>query len=1019
MKIVLSLYIILLIAAFGYGQGHIKLVTNYTGEVRKIPGINTSQQDFSAILHDGMVYFASAREPNMINYHENNWSNTHKINMYKGEIKNINQFYDVSTSNITPFFEIQDEYTHVGPISFSVTGDSLFFTKVPRKLIDRKIRVLKPQIYLLKRVNGIWEKNSQLLPFNNPLYSFGHPYFDSKTQTLYFSSNKKGGKGGKDIYQVAIKDGQWEAPVGVKNVNTTANEVFPFVDHEGTIFFSSDKNQGKGGLDVYFLVKNTLESYNVEYLNSSADDFGLFIFESGNFGFLSSNRDGNDDLFLISIKKERNIKNGLFGKLKYRKLNEKIEQPLTVHLLNENRESIQNTLVDENGEFEFFDLKNERDYIVKAKSKTELELVIYDNEGNPDERLLADDNDEFIYRMVDMNDIGDLNLLQIQTDGTAKMAGRFLYEDNIHKDPGVLTVNLLDENGQIAHTILADSMGYFTFKDLPADKNYIIQLEEKNKALTLVIFNETNKIVERLKDDGSGNYLFRKLKVLRINSAKNKNYLREEAFTFGTDFINGDFDKNGNDFISNEGVQVFVYNENNELVDTIFADANGEFKYRKLSGIENYIFKLSELDEQIDMSAFSLKIVDENGDFLKEILSNNSGEFEYRSLDFINVNSAVTMNILEEGSFDLFSDLNQYGGQLKRKDGKSFPVAGIQINVYDKNNVLQVTKSIDADGSFNFDDREDIEGYRFEIINAPADLNLGDLSIAINDFDGELLTEIVANENGEFVFNKLDAIQSKIDKMSNLEENFELIFEISGNYDYDDKEGYFKNKLKVLAYDGNGNLIGEVYTDEKGRFAFRKLPGVSSVLFKLADLEESYDLSKFSLFVEGEDGKQLAKLRSSEKGFFVYKPMGFATPLPLELKEQMDESNHDKIFGNSALDLSSDIESLYYGSNKTQPNSSDLIKLEKMLILMEINTNSTLEINSYADSRASDKYNLILSERRGEWIKSYLVGKGIGENRIVINAYGEGKLVNDCGDGVDCLDKLHALNRRSEVRLIN
>ena len=48
-----------------------------------------------------------------------------------------------------------------------------------------------------------------------------------------------------------------------------------------------------------------------------------------------------------------------------------------------------------------------------------------------------------------------------------------------------------------------------------------------------------------------------------------------------------------------------------------------------------------------------------------------------------------------------------------------------------------------------------------------------------------------------------------------------------------------------------------------------------------------------------------------------------------------------------------------------------------------------------------------------------MVKKGVDASRIVINAYGEGKLVNDCADGVDCADKEHALNRRAELRVIN
>ena len=46
MKSVFTLNIMLLISLFSFGQGHIKLVTNYTGDVRKIPGLNTTQQEF-------------------------------------------------------------------------------------------------------------------------------------------------------------------------------------------------------------------------------------------------------------------------------------------------------------------------------------------------------------------------------------------------------------------------------------------------------------------------------------------------------------------------------------------------------------------------------------------------------------------------------------------------------------------------------------------------------------------------------------------------------------------------------------------------------------------------------------------------------------------------------------------------------------------------------------------------------------------------------------------------------------
>ena len=78
-----------------------------------------------------------------------------------------------------------------------------------------------------------------------------------------------------------------------------------------------------------------------------------------------------------------------------------------------------------------------------------------------------------------------------------------------------------------------------------------------------------------------------------------------------------------------------------------------------------------------------------------------------------------------------------------------------------------------------------------------------------------------------------------------------------------------------------------------------------------------------------------------------------------------------------------------------------------------------IELRSFTDSRASDTYNLRLSERRARAAFDYLVRKGIGPSRLEARGYGESELVNDCSNGIDCNESDHRLNRRTEFKILS
>ncbi len=91
----------------------------------------------------------------------------------------------------------------------------------------------------------------------------------------------------------------------------------------------------------------------------------------------------------------------------------------------------------------------------------------------------------------------------------------------------------------------------------------------------------------------------------------------------------------------------------------------------------------------------------------------------------------------------------------------------------------------------------------------------------------------------------------------------------------------------------------------------------------------------------------------------------------------------------------------------------------RLLPVLAQNPGVKLEIASHTDSRGTDASNQDLSERRAQAVVNYLQTKGINSSLLVANGYGEKRLKNRCADGVSCTEREHAVNRRTEFRLIN
>ncbi|HRH56109.1 MAG TPA: LysM peptidoglycan-binding domain-containing protein [Chitinophagales bacterium] len=182
-------------------------------------------------------------------------------------------------------------------LSFVQDGNAVVFSA--KEISSKKEKQKNEKIYFADNLGGNF-LNVKPYPFNADAFSSKNPSFDTEGKTLYFSSNQTGGFGGFDIWESKLENGKWTKPVNTgKLLNTAADEINPFMVQDGqnhTLYFSSDREGGFGGFDIYTAKNNTGIWQDVEMqpapVNSAGDDISIIYDNEVKTGYFSSNRMG-------------------------------------------------------------------------------------------------------------------------------------------------------------------------------------------------------------------------------------------------------------------------------------------------------------------------------------------------------------------------------------------------------------------------------------------------------------------------------------------------------------------------------------------------------------------------------------------------------------------------------------------------------------------------------------------------------------------------------------------------------
>ena len=367
-----------------------------TYKLQSSPELNSEVSDFGVFAKDSMLYFVSARaQDSDVKKKTYSWNGEPFLDVY---------VLDQKSGNISPIKGDVNTKLHDGPVVISPDGKTIYFTrnnilgnKEGKKDKDRTNNL---KLYSASWKNGEWTDVKEL-PFNSDDYSVGHPTLSKDGKTLYFASDMPGGMGGTDIYKVSVDSLSFGTPENLgEPVNTEFDETFPFMDTDGTLYFSSNGHAGLGLFDLFRLEKENDTVMNLgESINSNMDDFAYFQVNDSRQGYISSNRDGGSDNIYVFNKLNPLV---LKGTVTDAVNGEPISQA-TVRLMDDEDHQIAFLETDEDGNYE---TEVARDQMIPIEAK-EIEYETFTGTVNTND---SDEQDEMVYD-IQLNPVRDVDYL--------------------------------------------------------------------------------------------------------------------------------------------------------------------------------------------------------------------------------------------------------------------------------------------------------------------------------------------------------------------------------------------------------------------------------------------------------------------------------------------------------------------------------------------------------------------------------------------------------------------------------
>lgn len=300
---------IMMVKSCDFAQEMLDAERNY--DVRELKTINTENVEISPVFYKGGIVFSSQRAGGIRPFVSLDGGTTEVLlDLYYMDFDGS----EASLGNKPYFFPGLNTAMHEGPATFTADGKTVYYTStVKGKRLSDSADVVQNTLQIFTATlqgDTAWSIAKSAFEFNSFEYSVLHPTVSSNGKKMIFASNMPGGFGGTDLYIVyQTKDGKWSQPYNLgPEVNTSENELFPFYNNAGKVYFSSNGHPGMGKLDIFQTVYDrdygwtAVENMRVP-VNSIGDD--ICFIEKGNSGkglFVSDriNGTGKDDIYAFT-----------------------------------------------------------------------------------------------------------------------------------------------------------------------------------------------------------------------------------------------------------------------------------------------------------------------------------------------------------------------------------------------------------------------------------------------------------------------------------------------------------------------------------------------------------------------------------------------------------------------------------------------------------------------------------------------------------------------------------------------
>lgn len=227
---------------------------------------------------------------------------------------------------------------------------------------------------------------------------------------------------------------------------------------------------------------------------------------------------------------------------------------------------------------------------------------------------------------------------------------------------------------------------------------------------------------------------------------------------------------------------------------------------------------------------------------------------------------------------------------------------------------------------------------------------------------------------------------------------------------------YVNGELKVIRYFLAGDVLTGLPESTPLDSAFvRIMPDTADVALERMPTDEQGKFGKYRL----EEGKSYVLL--AERKGYISKRMPFtmagkSIPLIFLNKAETDTTYQVTIrLDKMELNRTFALDNIYYDLDKYAIRADAAPELDKLVQLLKDNPTMQIELSSHTDARASDAYNMTLSQRRAESVVNYLSEKGIEPERMEAKGYGERNLLIRNAK----TEEEHQRNRRTEFTILS